>query len=193
MTAAEPSTEGSSRDRIAAVEPGGNEYIAEADRHGKPSQLLWTWASPNLEFATIFVGVLAVAYYGMTFWQAVAGLVMSRLAALDPDRLTATDRFEIVVIALLRHEPETAARFVPPASDAEPRTYGRSAPTPRLSDRSSRTRSGRSVVSRASASPAWILTSASDGSVLSRWPVPTRPPCRVKTSSLRSPMPGRSD
>ena len=76
MTAAEPSTEGSYRDRIAAVEPGGNEYIAEADRHGKPSQLLWTWASPNLEFATIFVGVLAVAYYGMTFWQAVAGIVI---------------------------------------------------------------------------------------------------------------------
>lgn len=76
MTGAEPSTDGSYRDRIAAVEPGGNEVIAEADRHGKPSQLFWTWTSPNLEFATIFVGVLAVAYYGMTFWQAVAGLVL---------------------------------------------------------------------------------------------------------------------
>jgi nucleobase:cation symporter-1, NCS1 family len=76
MTAAEPTTEGTYRDRIVAVEPGGNEFIAEADRHGRPSQLLWTWASPNLEFATIFVGVLAVAYYGMTFWQAVAGIVI---------------------------------------------------------------------------------------------------------------------
>ena len=76
MTAAEPSTDGSYRDKIAAVEPGGNEFIAEADRHGKPSQLFWTWTSPNLEFATIFVGVLAVAYYGMTFWQAVAGIVL---------------------------------------------------------------------------------------------------------------------
>ncbi|MDV3127711.1 cytosine permease [Mycobacterium sp. 21AC1] len=76
MTGAEPSTDGSYRDRIAAVEPGGNEVIAEADRHGKPSQLFWTWTSPNLEFATIFVGVLSVAYYGMTFWQAVAGLVL---------------------------------------------------------------------------------------------------------------------
>ena len=76
MTAAEPTTEGTYRDRIVAVEPGGNEYIAEADRHGKPSQLFWTWASPNLEFATIFVGVLAVAVYGMTFWQAVAGIVI---------------------------------------------------------------------------------------------------------------------
>ena len=76
MTATEPTTDGSYRDRIVAVEPGGNEYIAEADRHGKPSQLFWTWTSPNLEFATIFVGVLAVAFYGMSFWQAVAGIVI---------------------------------------------------------------------------------------------------------------------
>lgn len=76
MTAAEPTTDGSYRDRIVAVEPGGNEFIAEADRHGRPSQLLWTWASPNLEFATIFLGVLAVSYFGMTFWQAVAGIVI---------------------------------------------------------------------------------------------------------------------
>ncbi|MDT5176972.1 MAG: nucleobase:cation symporter, family [Mycobacterium sp.] len=76
MTATEPTTDGSYRDKLVAVEPGGNEFIAEADRHGKPSQLFWTWTSPNLEFATIFVGVLAVAVYGMTFWQAVIGIVI---------------------------------------------------------------------------------------------------------------------
>jgi NCS1 family nucleobase:cation symporter-1 len=76
MTATEPTTDGTYRDRIVAVEPGGNEFIAEADRHGKPSQLFWTWTSPNLEFATIFVGVLAVAVYGMSFWQAVVGIVI---------------------------------------------------------------------------------------------------------------------
>jgi nucleobase:cation symporter-1, NCS1 family len=76
MTATEPTTDGTYRDRIVAVELGGNEFIAEADRHGKPSQLFWTWTSPNLEFATIFVGVLAVAVYGMSFWQAVAGIVI---------------------------------------------------------------------------------------------------------------------
>jgi hypothetical protein len=47
-------------------------------------------------------------------------VVLSRLAALDPERLTPTDRFEIVVMALLRHEPEIAARFTPPASADEP-------------------------------------------------------------------------
>jgi NCS1 nucleoside transporter family len=76
MTATEPTTDGTYRDRLVAVEPGGNEFIAEADRHGKPSQLFWTWTSPNLEFATIFVGVLAVAVYGMSFWQAVAGILI---------------------------------------------------------------------------------------------------------------------
>ena len=76
MTATEPTTGGTYRDRIVAVEPGGNEFIAEADRHGKPSQLFWTWTSPNLEFATIFVGMLAVLAFGMGFWQAVAGIAI---------------------------------------------------------------------------------------------------------------------
>lgn len=81
MTVADPAeptlqTEGTYRDKLVAVEPGGNEFIAHADRHGHPRQLFWTWTSPNLEFATIFVGVLAVAVYGMTFWQAVAGIVI---------------------------------------------------------------------------------------------------------------------
>ena len=76
MTVTERSTDGSYRDRVVAVEPGGTEYISEADRHGKPSQLFWTWTSPNLEFATIFVGMLAVLAFGMTFWQAVAGIVL---------------------------------------------------------------------------------------------------------------------
>jgi NCS1 nucleoside transporter family len=76
MAVAEPTTDGTYRDRIVAVEPGGNEFIAEADRHGKPRQLFWTWTSPNLEFATIFVGMLAVLAFGMTFWQAVAGIVI---------------------------------------------------------------------------------------------------------------------
>jgi NCS1 nucleoside transporter family len=76
MTAAEPTTDGSYRNKIVAVEPGGNEFIAEADRHGKPSQLFWTWTSPNLEFATIFVGMLAVLAFGMNFWQAVVGIAI---------------------------------------------------------------------------------------------------------------------
>jgi NCS1 family nucleobase:cation symporter-1 len=63
-------------DRVLAVEPGGNEFIPDEDRHGTPGQLFWTWMSPNLEFATIFIGVLSVSVFGMTFWQATLGLVV---------------------------------------------------------------------------------------------------------------------
>ncbi|MFE1595689.1 purine-cytosine permease family protein [Nocardia sp. NPDC058705] len=63
-------------DRVIAVEPGGNETIPESARHGTPRQLLWTWTSPNLEFATIFIGVLSVTVFGMNFWQAALGLAV---------------------------------------------------------------------------------------------------------------------
>jgi NCS1 nucleoside transporter family len=62
--------EGEYGDRVVAVEPGGAEFIPLTERHGRPLQLFWTWTSPNLEFATIFVGVLAIAVFGQGFWQA---------------------------------------------------------------------------------------------------------------------------
>lgn len=66
-------------DKIAAVEPGGVERVPLAERHGRPVSLLWTWSSPNLEFATVFVGVIAVLYFGLSFWQAVAALLLGNL------------------------------------------------------------------------------------------------------------------
>ncbi|WP_214402192.1 purine-cytosine permease family protein [Pseudonocardia lacus] len=76
--------------KVVAVEPGGNEPIPDAERHGRPSQLFWTWTSPNLEFATIFVGVLAVQAFGLTFWQAVAAIVVGNgLAAVAHGALSA--------------------------------------------------------------------------------------------------------
>jgi NCS1 nucleoside transporter family len=67
-------------DSVTTVEPGGIERIPLTERHGSPTQLLWTWASPNLEFATVFVGVIAVLYFGLSFWQAVAALVLGNVA-----------------------------------------------------------------------------------------------------------------
>src|SRR5215468_10577360 len=61
---------------LTTVEPGGAEFIALHERHGRPIQLFWTWTSPNLEFATVFVGVLAVAAFGLSFWQAVLAIVI---------------------------------------------------------------------------------------------------------------------
>ncbi|MFC4588456.1 purine-cytosine permease family protein [Sphaerisporangium corydalis] len=76
--------------KVTAVEPGGVEFIPLSDRHGVPRQLLWTWMSPNLEFATIFLGVLAVAAFGLSFWQAALGvLVGTGLGAISHGVLSA--------------------------------------------------------------------------------------------------------
>jgi len=59
-----------------SIERGGIEAISAARRHGSPWQLLATWTAPNLEFATIFVGVIAVAFFGLGFWQSILALVL---------------------------------------------------------------------------------------------------------------------
>jgi len=68
--------EGEYGDKVVAVEPGGAEFIPLHERHGRPLQLFWTWTSPNMEFATIFVGVLAVAGFGLGFWEAVLAILL---------------------------------------------------------------------------------------------------------------------
>jgi len=68
--------EGEYGDRVVAVEPGGAEFIPLDERHGRPLSLFWTWTSPNLEFATVFVVVLAIAAFGQTFWQATLAIVL---------------------------------------------------------------------------------------------------------------------
>ena len=77
--AGEPVREGELRRQGGAVEPGGVEFIPASDRHGTPLQLLWTWTSPNLEFATIFVGILGVGIFGLSFWQAVLALLIGNV------------------------------------------------------------------------------------------------------------------
>ncbi|MCU1471419.1 MAG: cytosine permease [Glaciihabitans sp.] len=64
------------RSRATTVEPGGIEAIPASRRHGSPWQLFATWSAPNLEFATVFVGVIAVAFFGLGFWQAMAAIVL---------------------------------------------------------------------------------------------------------------------
>ena len=71
-----PVREGRYGEAVAAVEPGGVEYITAAERHGRPGQLFWTWASPNFEFATVYVGVLPIVLYGGGFWPTALGLLL---------------------------------------------------------------------------------------------------------------------
>ncbi len=68
--------EGTYGDKVAAIEPGGAEYIPLTERHGKPHQQFWTWVSPNMEFATIFVGFIGVWFFGQSFWLATLAIVL---------------------------------------------------------------------------------------------------------------------
>ncbi len=68
--------EGTYGAKVAAVEPGGAEFIPLHDRHGKPHQQFWTWVSPNMEFATIFVGIIGVWFFGQSFWMATLAIVL---------------------------------------------------------------------------------------------------------------------
>ena len=82
--------EGSYGTKVGAIEPGGAEFVPLSDRHGKPIALFATWMSPNLEFATVFLGVIAVWYFGLTVWQAVAACVLGTgLGALSHAVLSA--------------------------------------------------------------------------------------------------------
>src|SRR5690349_16442462 len=95
MTAVQRTVPGEVREgtygaRVAAVEPGGAGFIPLDERHGRPLDLFWTWMSPNLEFATIFVGVISVLFFQQTFWQAtLAILVGTGLGSLTHGVLSA--------------------------------------------------------------------------------------------------------
>src|ERR1700735_1777598 len=68
--------EGTYGERVLEVEPGGAEFIPLSERHGRPLQLFWTWTSPNMEFATVFVGFIGVVYFGLSFWETFLAVVI---------------------------------------------------------------------------------------------------------------------
>jgi NCS1 family nucleobase:cation symporter-1 len=74
-----PVREGDYGERVATVEPGGVEYISLKERHGKPIHLFFTWLSPNLEFATVFVGVIAITLFGLNMWEAATAIIVGSL------------------------------------------------------------------------------------------------------------------
>jgi nucleobase:cation symporter-1, NCS1 family len=82
--------EGDYGSKVAAVEPGGAEFIPLHDRHGQPYQQFWTWVSPNMEFATIFVGIIGVWFFGQSFWMATIAIVIgTALGSLSMGALAA--------------------------------------------------------------------------------------------------------
>jgi len=66
-----------------AIETNDIHPIPAGERHGKPWHLFTVWSSPNLEFATIFIGFLAVIAFGLNIWQAILAVVVGNgLAAI---------------------------------------------------------------------------------------------------------------
>jgi len=68
--------EGTYGDAVVAIEPGGAEFIPLSERHGSPVKLFFTWVSPNMEFATVFVGVIAVLFFGQSLPMAILAIVL---------------------------------------------------------------------------------------------------------------------
>jgi NCS1 nucleoside transporter family len=71
--------EGTYGSKVSAIEPGGSEFIPLSERHGKARDLFTIWATPNLEFATVFVGMIAVLFFGLNIWQATVAVVLGSL------------------------------------------------------------------------------------------------------------------
>ena len=66
-----------------AIETNDVAPIPAGERHGKAWHLFTVWSSPNLEFATVFVGALGVLFFGLNLTQAIlAVLVGNALAAV---------------------------------------------------------------------------------------------------------------
>lgn len=71
--------EGTYGSKVSAIEPGGAEFIPLDERHGNARGLFTTWMSPNLEFATVFVGMIAVLFFGLNVWQGILAVVLGSL------------------------------------------------------------------------------------------------------------------
>jgi NCS1 family nucleobase:cation symporter-1 len=63
-----------------AIETNDVAPIPAGERHGKPWHLFTVWSSPNLEFATVFVGALAVGF-GLNLWQGILAIVVGNALA----------------------------------------------------------------------------------------------------------------
>jgi len=63
-----------------AIETNDVAPIPAGERHGKPWHLFTVWSSPNLEFATVFVGALAIGF-GLNIWQGIAAIVVGNALA----------------------------------------------------------------------------------------------------------------
>jgi NCS1 family nucleobase:cation symporter-1 len=66
--------------KATSIETNDIAQIPAGERHGKAWHLFTVWSSPNLEFATIFIGALAV-FAGLNVWQAILAVTLGNAIA----------------------------------------------------------------------------------------------------------------
>ena len=66
--------------KATSIETNDIAPISAGERHGKPWHLFTVWSSPNLEFATVFIGALAV-FAGLNVWQAIIAVALGNALA----------------------------------------------------------------------------------------------------------------
>lgn len=73
----------------------------------------WTWMSPNLEFTTVYVGVIAVLFFGLTIWQGILAVAVGNLLGSVATRFLAQGDQPSVFLRWLCHvyHSDTAATF----------------------------------------------------------------------------------
>jgi len=74
-----PVETGVASDEAFQIETHGIDYVPASDRHGRPFELFWLWLGAQTNVYPIIIGGLAVAL-GLTFWQAVAVVVVANFA-----------------------------------------------------------------------------------------------------------------
>lgn len=74
-----PTTAGTGTTALS-VEQNGINVIAEAERHGRPSDLFWPWAAANVSVLAISYGSFILGF-GISFWQATAAAVLGVIAS----------------------------------------------------------------------------------------------------------------
>ena len=74
-------TTSGSAGKATSIEVNDVSPISAGERHGKAWHLFTVWSSPNLEFATVFIGFLAVIAFGLNVWQAIAAILIGNSLA----------------------------------------------------------------------------------------------------------------
>jgi nucleobase:cation symporter-1, NCS1 family len=67
--------------KATSIETNDIAPISAGERHGKAWHLFSVWSSPNLEFATVYVGALGVMFFGLNVWQAILAVVVGNALA----------------------------------------------------------------------------------------------------------------